>query len=106
MKPRAWLSLVGLVVVGCSLKFGQPFPSPDAAAIQIGVTNKQTLERLFGSPYQVGIDSGDQTWRWLYGERRRDHEVTKDLNVRFNPNGTVKAYSFSSNFPDDMAKLK
>jgi hypothetical protein len=26
--------------------------------------------------------------------------------VRFNANGTVKSYSFTSNFPDDMKKLR
>ena len=68
--------------------------------------HRQGLERAFGPPYQVGVDSGDPTWRWFYAERRAGSELTKDLHVRFNANGTVKSYSFSSNFPDDMQRLR
>jgi len=62
--------------------------------------------RGFGEPYQVGLDSGDQTWRWFYAEHGVGSEVSKDFTVRFNPNGTVKSYSFTSNFPDDMKRLR
>jgi hypothetical protein len=99
--------IVVTVLSGCvSIKFGRPFPSPDPRAIQVGKTDKATLERTFGEPYQVGLDSGDQSWRWFYGQRDTGSEVSKDLTVRFNPDGTVKAYSFSSNFPEDMKRLK
>ncbi len=92
---------------GCiSIKFGHEFPSPDAKAIVVGKTDKGTLQRMFGEPYQVGLDSGDQTWRWFYGQRESGTELSKDLNIRFNPDGTVKSYSFSSNFPEDMSRLK
>ena len=94
------------LVAGCSLKLGHPFPSPVPASIVIGTTDKAALERAFGPPYQVGVDSGDPTWRWFYAERRAGSELTKDLHVRFNANGTVKSYSFSSNFPDDMQRLR
>ena len=69
-------------------------------------TLDQALERMFGPPYQVGLDSGDQAWRWFYAQRDAGTELTKDLSVRFNPDGTVKAYAFSSNFPEDMKRLK
>jgi len=95
------------VLTGCiSIKFGHEFPSPDAKLIVAGKTDKATLERLFGSPYQVGLDSGDQTWRWFYGQRESGTELSKDLSVRFNADGTVKSYSFTSNFPEDMQRLK
>jgi hypothetical protein len=102
---------VALVVVmlaaGClSFKFGREFPSPEPKMIVAGKTDKATLERVFGEPFQVGLDSGDQTWRWFYGQRNTDTELSKDFAVRFNPDGTVKSYSFSSNFPDDMKLFK
>lgn len=107
MRYFAGLALAVLVLVaGCSLKVGHAFPSPVPASIVIGTTDKAALERAFGSPYQVGVDSGDPTWRWFYAERRAGSELTKDLHVRFNANGTVKSYSFTSNFPDDMQRLK
>jgi len=106
---RAWLSLlaVALVVSACSgLSLGREFPSPDAAQIKVNVTDKAALLVLLGEPYQVGIDSGDQTWRWFYAQRGASSTITKDLTVRFNTNGTVKSYSFTSNFPDDMKKYR
>ena len=101
-------SLLALTVLaGCvSLKFGREFPSPDSKTIAVGKTDKAALERLFGPPYQLGLDSGDQTWRWFYGQRDSGAEVSKDMLVRFNPDGTVKSYAFSSNFPEDLKRLK
>jgi outer membrane protein assembly factor BamE (lipoprotein component of BamABCDE complex) len=95
------------VVAGCiSIKFGREFPSPDPKMITVGKTDKAYLQRIFGDPYQVGLDSGDQTWRWFYGQRESGAEISKDLTVRFNPDGTVKTYAFTSNFPEDMQRLK
>jgi hypothetical protein len=102
------LSLAALVLLaGCvSIKFGHDFPSPDRQLIVLNKTDKPALEKLFGDPYQVGVDSGDPTWRWFYGQRNSETELSKDLSVRFNPDGTVKSYAFTSNFPDDIARLK
>ena len=95
------------VLSGCvSIKFGREFPSPDPKMIVAGKTDKTSLQRMFGDPYQVGLDSGDQTWRWFYGQRESGAEISKDLSIRFNPDGTVKSYSFSSNFAEDMQRLK
>jgi hypothetical protein len=90
----------------CSIPLGRSFPSPDPGAITVGTTDKAFLLRVFGDPYQVGLDSGNQTWKWFYGERGAKTESTKELNVIFNPDGTVKAFSFLSNFPQDMARMK
>ena len=100
------LLVLALTAACVSIKFGREFPSPDRQLIVVGKTDKAALERIFGEPYQVGLDSGDQTWRWFYGQRESGAEVSKDLSVRFNADGTVKSYAFTSNFPDDMARLK
>ncbi|HEV8438907.1 MAG TPA: hypothetical protein VGT40_12490 [Methylomirabilota bacterium] len=109
MRWSRWLScLLALTVLsGCiSIKIGREFPSPDPRLIVVGKTDKASLQRTFGEPYQVGLDSGDQSWRWFYGQRDSGTEISKDLTVRFNPDGTVKAYAFTSNFPDDMQRFK
>ena len=99
--------LVAMISAGCiSMKFGHEFPSPEPRGISVGKTDKAELQRLFGEPYQVGIDSGDATWRWFFGRRSWSTEQTKDLSVRWNGDGTVKSYAFTSNFPDDMTRLK
>jgi hypothetical protein len=104
----AGVALVAMILAaGClSFKFGREFPSPEPKMIVAGKTDKAALERVFGEPFQVGLDSGDQTWRWFYGQRNADTELSKDFAVRFNTDGTVKSYSFSSNFPDDMKLFK
>jgi hypothetical protein len=106
-RPAVVAVVILAAVTGCAaLKVGRVFPSPDPAQISVNVTDKAALERTLGEPYQVGLDSGDQTWRWFYAEHGGGDEVSKDLTVRFNANGTVKSYSFTSNFPDDMRKYR
>lgn len=109
MRASGWLTcLVALVLfTGClSIRFGRDFPSPEARSIVTGKTDRAALQRMFGEPYQVGLDTGDATWRWFYGQRDRGAEMSKDLTVRFNADGVVKSYSFSSNFPDDLRRLR
>ena len=101
-----WFVIALLATACVGLQLGREFPSPDAAQLKINVTDKAGLVTLFGEPYQVGIDSGDQTWRWFHAQRGSPGTMTKDLTVRFNANGTVKSYSFTSNFSDDMRKLR
>jgi hypothetical protein len=104
-----WLGALGVLLVAsaCSaLQVGHEFPSPNAAHIKDNVTDKAALVALFGEPYQVGLDNGDQTWRWFFARRSGSDTITKDLTVRFNANGTVKSYSFTSNFPEDMRSLR
>ena len=109
MRRRLLVTVLAVLAFawGCAgLQVGRMFPTPDAAQISVNVTDKAALQRVFGEPYQVGLDNGDQTWRWFYGERGGSTELTKDFTVRFNATGTVKSYSFTSNFPDDMKKLR
>jgi hypothetical protein len=109
MRGAGWLScLIALALVaGCvSIRIGRDFPSPDAHWIVASKGDRWGLQRMFGEPYQVGLDNGDPTWRWLYIQRDAGAAVSKDLIVRFTPEGLVKSYSFTSNFPDDLRRLK
>ena len=92
--------LVATLSGGClSTSFRREFPSPDSRGISVGKTDKGELRRLFGEPYQVGIDSGDATWRWFFGQRGWGTEQTKDLSVRFNSDGRVKSTLSHPTFP-------
>ena len=109
MRLPGWLPcLVALALLaGCiSVRFGRDFPSPEPKWIVASKTDRYGLVQMFGEPYQAGIDNGDTTWRWFYGRRDAGVEVSKDLTVRFNADGIVKSYSFTSNFPDDLRRLK
>jgi hypothetical protein len=109
MRAPGWsMCLVALALfAGCvSVRIGREFPSPDASWIVAGRSDRWGLQRMLGEPYQVGFENGDPTWRWLFVQRDGAIAVSKDLIVRFNADGLVKTYSFTSNFPDDLRRLK
>jgi hypothetical protein len=98
---------VALALGACAsvLSTGRDFPSPARDTVKNGATTKADLVRLFGEPVQVGVKDGDSTWTW-YFFRKGEPDLTKQLEVTFNPEGVVKSYSFSSNFPEDMKTLR
>ena len=99
--------LIAALLAGCGgLKFGSDFPSPTKDTLVVGKTSKADLLRFFGEPHQVGLDTGDPTWAWTYVQAFADKEFSKQLTVRFDEKGAVKSYSFTSSFPEDMARLK
>lgn len=109
MPGARWrLCLIALVFLGgCAfVSIGRDFPSPDSRWIVAGKSDRWELQRMFGEPYQVGLDNGDPMWRWLFIQRDSGAAASKDLVVRFTPEGLVKSYSFTSNFPDDLRRLK
>ena len=109
MPAPGWLvCLLALgLFTGCAtMKIGRDFPSPDAHWIVAGKSDRWGLQRMLGEPYQVGFENGDPTWRWLYVQCEPAGASSKDLIVRFNSDGVVKSYSFTSNFPDDLRRLK
>lgn len=107
LRRRINILLIATLLGGCGLLVvGADFPSPTKDLLVVGKTTKADLLRFFGEPYQVGIDSGDLSWRWFYAKKYSGGEISKDLTVRFDAKGFVKSYSFSSNEPEDMARLK
>ena len=98
--------VLAVSLAACSaLSTGRAFPSPKPGSeIKNGATTKADLLKMFGEPTQVGIKDGDQTWTWYYFQKGsgKDGDLSKQLEVTFNAQGTVKSYSFSSNFPEDM----
>ena len=100
------LFILALLSAACAgLSGGRDFPSPSAEMIRVGQTAKADLLRQFGEPTEVGLDTGDQTWTWLY-YRVTPQEARKQLTVRFDDRGIVRSYSFTSNVPEDMKRLK
>jgi hypothetical protein len=92
-------------VSGCA-SVGNDFPS-EVTWISKDKTTKNELETKLGAPFQVGYDSGQLTWTWgFYRYSLFRPTRAKDLVVRFNTNGTVSSYSFSSSFDEDVQNLK
>ena len=91
-----------LLLAGC-VSVGREFPTPTPAMIQDGVTTRAELLRRFGSPTQVGIEDGDQTWTWVHVRASGlGLPVSKELHVKFDERGLVKSYSYTSNLPEEV----
>jgi hypothetical protein len=95
------LESVLLLLAGC-ISVGREFPTPTPEAITNGVTTRAELLKLFGSPTQVGLEDGDHTWTWIHVRAGAGQTLSRQLHVRFNERGVVKAYSYTSSLPEEI----
>jgi hypothetical protein len=96
MKRVAVLVLTAVTSTGC-LTVGRDFPADRVGEIAIGKTTRDEIHRMFGEPWRTGLEDGRRTW--TYGHYRYKlfgTTETRDLVVRFEPNGTVASYTFNS----------
>ena len=95
------ISLMIMFVSGC-ITFGKDFPEANVSSITNGVTTKNDIRRLFGSPWLSGIKDGHPAWTYgsydysLFGERK-----AKDLVVQFDNKGKVSSFTFSTTDHDE-----
>jgi len=93
------LGVTGLA--GC-VTIGQPFAANRVPTIQLGHTKQAEIVQTFGQPFRTGLEDGDVTWTYVhYRLKVLGPQETQDLYIRFNPDGTVKSYSFNSNAPEE-----
>lgn len=93
-----------LLLAGC-IAVGEEFRTPTAEMIKNGVTTRTELLQLFGSPTQVGIEDGDQTWTWVYVRAGGfGRSLSKELHVTLNERGVVKSYSYTSSLPEEVQR--
>lgn len=98
------LGSIILLCAGC-VSVGEEFRTPTADMIKNGVTTRSELLQLFGSPTQVGIEDGDQTWTWAYVRAGGfSRTLSKELQVKFTERGIVKSYSYTSSLPEEVQR--
>lgn len=103
LRTSLLLLLVGLA--GCAT-LGHDFNATDTGWIKPGETDKTTLLSKLGDPLRVGVDAGEPTWTYGYYKYSLFSEsVTKDLVIRFGPDGKVKSFTLNSSFPEDKPVL-
>ena len=106
VKPNYVLALILIstmiiFVSGC-ITLGKDFSEGNVSSITIGVTTKNEVRRLFGSPWLSGVQDGQQAWTYgiydysLFGERK-----AKDLLVQFDDQGKVSSFTFSTTDHDE-----
>ena len=96
MKRVAVLALTAVISGGC-LTVGRDFPADRVGEIAIGKTTRDEIHRMFGEPWRTGLEDGRRTWTYgRYRYKLFGTTETRDLVVRFDPNGTVASYTFNS----------
>ncbi len=94
-----------LLCAGCAT-IGSDFNATRTDWIKAGETDKTTLLSRLGDPFRVGVDDGDPTWTYGYYKYSLfDESVTKDLIIRFGPDGKVKSFTLNTSFPEEKAVL-
>lgn len=84
---------------------GREFPKHAVARIKIGETTKEEIRQLFGAPWRSGLENGFQTWTYgTYRYQMFNSPSTSDLVVRFDDNGVVTSYAFSTTDSPDTAR--
>ena len=83
---------------GCAtVNVGYDFPDDQVKNIQLGKTSKEEIRTIFGEPWRVGLENGQETW--TYGKYRYSglkETDAKDLVVRFTEKDIVESYTFST----------
>ena len=95
------ISMMIMFVSGC-ITLGKDFPETNVSSITIGVTTKNEIRKLFGSPWLSGVQDGQPAWTYgsydysLFGERK-----AKDLVVQFDDKAKVSSFTFSTTDHDE-----
>lgn len=89
-------SIASTQLTGC-FTVGQEFAASRVPEIKIGQSRKQDISELFGTPWRSGLEDGRPTWTYgIYKYSLFGGDDTQDLLIRFDPQGIVRSYTFSS----------
>ncbi|MBN1622515.1 MAG: outer membrane protein assembly factor BamE [Endomicrobiales bacterium] len=96
MKKILMVLLFLALFAGCAT-VGHDFDTSQVPKIQIGKTTQEDLRSMFGSPWRVGVEDGNQTWTYgKYKYRLFGESSTQDLVVRFDDNGVVTSFTYNT----------
>lgn len=83
-------------LTGC-FTVGQEFAASRVSEIKVGQTTKKDISELFGTPWRTGLEDGRPTWTYgIYKYSLFGGDDTQDLLIRFDPQGVVRSFTFSS----------
>jgi hypothetical protein len=99
----AMLCALAALGLGC-LSVGQEFDTRRVPELEIGVTQREDVRRMLGEPWRTGIEDGLPTWTYArYRYSLFAPAKTRDLVVRFDAEGVVRAYGFNSTYAEDRS---
>jgi hypothetical protein len=74
--------------------------------IQEGKTRQMDVKSALGDPQSIGLNSGLPQWTYgFYKHSLFKESQTKELRFWWNPDKTVKSWSFTSSFQDDTQEV-
>lgn len=84
-----------LALMSCSTTVGRPLEGDRVDEVRIGYTDRSAIRELFGRPWQVGLEDGRISWRYVCIRHGpfRDVEAS-ELVVLFDELGIVSSYRF------------
>lgn len=83
-------------LTGC-FTVGQEFSPSHVPEIKIGQTRKQDISEMFGTPWRTGMEDGRPTWTYgIYKYALFGGNDSQDLLIRFDAQGVVRSYTYSS----------
>ncbi len=91
------LALFGFILsTGCA-STGREFSKAAVHQIVIGSTNQEEIRSMFGAPWRTGLEDGKTTWTYgSYSYQVFGPPHASDLLIRFDANGVVSSYSYST----------
>ena len=93
------LNLVALAFLACA-KVGTPFDESQIVNIETGKTSKEEVESLFGKPFRIGIENGNEVWIYEYNTYSSfEKETSKDLIVVFDKQGKAFSHQVTTSSP-------
>ena len=96
----AVLLFLAFTMMSCATA-GRSFSEAEVKNIQIGQTSRQDIRSMFGPPWRIGLENGQETW--TYGHYRysiASSSKSSDLVVRFDKKGVDSSYSYSTTNPN------
>ena len=91
-----FISVTLISSAGCAT-VGHEFPVEQVKMIQIDKTTKEEIRNMFGEPWRIGLEDGQETWSYgKYQYTMFSEKGAKDLVVRFTENDIVESYTFNT----------
>lgn len=89
-------AIITTPLTGC-VTVGQEFSPVRVPEIKVGQTRKQDITEMFGTPWRTGMEDGKPTWTYgIYKYALFGGNDSQDLLIRFDAQGVVRSYTFSS----------
>jgi hypothetical protein len=96
LKVFILIVLFAVSLTACA-KVGRDFPVEMVSSIEIGKTTQTEILNTFGPPWRKGLENGKLTWTYGVYRYTVSGTQTTDLFIKFNNEGIVESYNFSSN---------